>query len=71
MSEYVDTAGAAALLGLSPKTMRWYRANGRAPEPDLWVSGSPAWKVETIRGWDRTSKPKPVHTPIDWANVDW
>lgn len=35
--------------GIREATLRQWRRRGKLPEPDLVVSGSPAWKLETIK----------------------
>lgn len=51
--EYLDSAGVARLLGVSPATIRAYRSRGQAgfPEPDVTVGDTPGWLPSTIERW--------------------
>ena len=66
MDEPLSTRDVAALLGVKPETVRFYRAHSkpggryeahRFPEPDFVVGVVPVWKAERrqdILDWDRT-----------------
>jgi predicted DNA-binding transcriptional regulator AlpA len=51
--EYLDVKAVADLLGVKPQTVRAYKHRGDAgfPEPDLVITGHPAWRRETIEAW--------------------
>jgi len=54
VTEYLDTAGVARLLGVRPQTVSRYRMEDRHPpfpEPDITISGRPGWRPETIQAW--------------------
>ncbi len=54
----IGLAGIADLIGLTPGTVKLYKAQGRLPEPDLFVDGwAKLWKESTIIEWDR-DRPK-------------
>jgi hypothetical protein len=49
--DYVDIAGAAAMLGVRPETITQYRWRGDFPPPDLEIASHPAWLRETLEAW--------------------
>ncbi|MDO4606656.1 MAG: helix-turn-helix domain-containing protein [Bowdeniella nasicola] len=57
---YLSTNGVAEMLGLSPHTVKSYRAQGRLPEPDAAIGDGRAvkygWLPETIDKW-RAERP--------------
>lgn len=74
MADYLDIAAVARLAGVSPSTIRSYRAlDGREerahlprlmPEPDITLGQSPGWLPATIDAWlaarpGRGTGPKP------------
>lgn len=47
MSEYLDTAAVAALLGVATATVtKWRDRHPDFPAPDITVSGRPAWHAD-------------------------
>jgi len=53
-SELIGIAGVAALIGLTPGTVKVMRAHGDLPEPDVVVDGRTIlWREATIMEWDR------------------
>jgi len=66
MDEPLSTRDVAALLGVKPETVRFYRAHSKPggryenhpfPEPDFVLGVVPAWSAERrqdIVDWDRT-----------------
>lgn len=52
----LDLASAATRLGLTEKTLRRYRLDGRLPEPDGVLGRSPWWWASTIDVW-QASRP--------------
>ncbi|MEO3978753.1 hypothetical protein [Streptomyces sp. CAU 1734] len=59
MWDHVTTAQSAALMGISPGTMRGYVARGQAPQPDRRISDTPLWKVESILAWESSRPGRP------------
>ncbi len=52
-NDLIGIAGIAALIGLTPGTVKLYKAQGKLPEPDLVVDGwARLWKESTIVEWD-------------------
>ena len=50
----MTTDKVAEHLGLSPSTIRAYRAIGRFPEPDGWHNRrTPYWNLSTVQKWER------------------
>jgi hypothetical protein len=47
----LDTAGVAALAGITPTTVRAHRAAGTMPPPDGWLGGRAWWWEATIAAW--------------------
>ena len=45
--------------GVREGTLRVWKARGRLPEPDLIISGVPAWKESTIRKAEKDGKVGP------------
>jgi len=41
----------AELLGLNVETIKYHRAGGTMPDPDLVIDDKPLWRRETIDGW--------------------
>ena len=61
MPDYVDSAGAARILGLAgPHIVRQYRWRRIFPEPELWIGGSPAWRPATLRAWQAARRRAPA-----------
>ncbi|MFH8760595.1 hypothetical protein [Streptomyces atroolivaceus] len=44
----VSTAGAAAILGIEPKTWSGYVARGQAPAPDDHIGREPVWHLSAV-----------------------
>lgn len=65
--EYLDSAGVARLLGVSPATIRAYRSRGQAgfPEPDVIVGDTPGWLPATIERWQAQRR-----GPGNWRRND-
>lgn len=54
MITLLDTAGVAAMLGVTPATVRTYRlANRREnfPPPNAVYGASPVWDLAAIKAW--------------------
>lgn len=47
----LDIDSIAKLLGVTPKSVRGYVADGRAPEPNGRIGQSPWWFEATITEW--------------------
>jgi len=41
----------AELLGLNVETIKYHRAGGTMPDPDLIIDDKPLWRRDTIDGW--------------------
>jgi predicted DNA-binding transcriptional regulator AlpA len=54
--DLLDTRDVAALLGIKPDTVRWYKKRGILPDPDKYFGRSPAWNRSTIETWDAARK---------------
>ncbi len=53
-NDLIGLAGIAKLIGLTPGTVKLYKAQGKLPEPDVIVDGhGKGWKEATIIEWDR------------------
>ena len=50
---FLDTTEVAELLDVQRRTVNQWRFRDILPEPDLVVSGRPAWMETTITGWAR------------------
>lgn len=49
----IGIAGVAALIGLTPGTVKVMRVQGKLPEPDVVVDGrTKLWEKSTIIEWD-------------------
>lgn len=51
MPDQLTTADVAALLGVTPATVRSYAARGDMPPPDGHLGRTPWWKPRTIEQW--------------------
>lgn len=51
MGDILDMRGVAEVLGVSPGTVRGYRARGYLPDEDGVAGGSPWWHRATIEAW--------------------
>ena len=51
VKEYIGMRGVAALVGISPATVRSYRRYDRLPPPDVMVDDVPGWNESTIQQW--------------------
>ena len=41
----------AKLLGLNVETIKYHRAGGTMPDPDLVIDQKPLWRRDTIERW--------------------
>ena len=41
----------AELLGLNVETIKYHRAGGTMPDPDLFIDSKPLWRRDTIDLW--------------------
>ena len=58
MNNLIGIAGVAALIGLTPGTVKVMRAHGDLPDPDVVVDGRTIlWREATIVEWDQ-ARPK-------------
>ena len=46
----------AKLLGLNVETIKYHRAGGTMPDPDLVIDQKPLWRRDTIDEWIATRK---------------
>lgn len=46
-SYYLSLKGFADRLGVTSSTIKAYRSEGKLPEPDVMIGGSPGWLIET------------------------
>lgn len=51
MTHYLSIEDVAELAGVSPATIRSYRARGYLPAPDIVLGQSPGWTEKAIRQW--------------------
>lgn len=58
--DLLDVAAVAALIGVTPSTVRKYRSDGRLPEPHAVYGASPVWQRADIEAW-HASRPGPNH----------
>lgn len=63
--DLLDTTAVAALLGVRPQTVHQTRWRQRMPEPDVTVSGHPAWRRGTIVAWAHRTGRTLHRTPRD------
>lgn len=57
----VDTPGAAALFGVKPNTVAIWKSGGSRgtlPDPDIPVTRSGLWLVDTLLEWAKEHKPE-------------
>lgn len=47
----LDYKGVSELSGFSINSLRQWKSEGKMPEPDAIVGGSPAWNERTIEKW--------------------
>ena len=50
-SELISIDGAAAMLGISRRTLFRLRSSGQFPEPDAKIGRRDRWKIDTIQRW--------------------
>ena len=48
----------AELLGLNVETIKYHRAAGTMPDPDLIIDSKPLWRRDTIDKWIATRAAK-------------
>jgi predicted DNA-binding transcriptional regulator AlpA len=46
----------AELLGLNVETIKYHRAGGTMPDPDLVIDDKPLWRRDTIDQWIATRR---------------
>jgi hypothetical protein len=46
----------ADLMGLNVETIKYHRAGGTMPDPDLVIDDKPLWRRATIEDWMATRK---------------
>lgn len=50
----------AELLMVERETVHQWRRRGRLPEPDIIISGRPAWRRDRIEAWARETDRWPI-----------